>query len=166
MSNVEQLTAKAVEAYKTASKDGKKQLEYVFGKKAFVPSLIQRVNGYEDLYREMGVDPKNYLPKSDDPSDIVGTESKKIDLVYEFFRDGREPVFDGSELHWIPIFDHKISDSNPTGFRFDFSNDTSTVTRSVLGPLLAVFDEETSDHIARTFFESFRILKFTKFNHK
>ena len=167
MNSTEQLTAKAVEAYKNASDEGKKELEYVFGKSAFNISLIDRVNGYESLYREMNVDPKNYEPKSDDAVDIVGNEMKKIDLVYQFFRDGREPnMNDCNELHWIPVFDHEVTDDNPSGFRFLCSFDTLTSTFSVLGPLLVVFEEEISDHIARTFFESFRIIKTQKFNHK
>jgi hypothetical protein len=84
----EQLTApKAVvlEEYGKAKTKGKVRLERIFGLKTFCPNIMDRIKGFDDICREMGKNPKDYICKSDDKEDIAANALKMARLIVKCY---------------------------------------------------------------------------------
>lgn len=71
-------------------------------------------------------------------------------------REGWEPDYDKNTLKYDSWYYLRKDKSNPSGFRFRVSNCTSTVTYSVLGPLLSQETEEKADFLGKQLEEIFR----------
>lgn len=120
-------------------------------------NIKERVKSFEDVCVEMGKDPKNYETNSSDARSIYLNQIDRLLLIHECFRQGvKMDPNNINQRKWWPWFDLEISPSNPSGFRFYASNYSHTYTNSVLGPLLWLQDEETSDYVGKTFESEFK----------
>lgn len=102
---LDETTVKSI--YKTASKSLKEKLEGKFGKKIFLPSLKERVNSIEDVYKELGrymptVNDYKFLPKEKRERAL---NSQYIDDIAELFNDGWKPDFlNNNQYKYYPYF--------------------------------------------------------------
>lgn len=129
------------------------------GEVTFAPKpkeLLGRIKTFEEVCKEAGVDPADYITTSSKPIDIFLNQVKRIGLLSEVFNQGE--VLDAANTEqekWFPIFEHHKS-----GFRFDFSFYTSSHAYSILGPLLGFKDEETANYVGRTFLPEYKRIHF------
>lgn len=100
--------AAAREAYNTASTDGKKVLEALFGKELFTPKdITERVKTFEDAVAILGNDNQaviDYYAIADATcaEDILAMA--KLKVVAEALNEGWRPKFDEKEYRYYPWF--------------------------------------------------------------
>ena len=90
----EQLTAPknvVLEEYNKAKTKGKVRLERIFGLKTFCPNIMDRINGFEDICKELGKNPKDYICKSDDPDDIAANALRQALLISRCYNAAEAP---------------------------------------------------------------------------
>lgn len=120
--------------------------------------LIGRVNTFEAVCHAKGVNPKDYELTSDIPRIRARQGLDRVLLICELFQQEAEELDPNNtdQKKWSPWFDLRVSDTNPSGFRFFVSNFTFSCTYSVISPLLWLPSEEVSNYVGKTFEAEFR----------
>ena len=93
----ETLTAdkgKVITAYNKAKGGRKVFLESLFGMRTFQPDIMKRIITFDDVCREMGKNPKDYICTSDDPDDIAANALKQALLISRCFNADKKEVID------------------------------------------------------------------------
>jgi len=85
-----------LKAYTKAKTGRKVFLENIFGLKTFQPDIMERIKFFDDVCREMGVNPKNYICNSDDPDDIAANALRQSLLISRCFNADKKEVLDWS----------------------------------------------------------------------
>jgi hypothetical protein len=85
---------KVLEAYSKAKSPRKVMLENLFGIKTFQPDIMKRIIGFDDVCREMGKNPKDYICTSDDPDDIAANALRQALLISRCFNADKKEVID------------------------------------------------------------------------
>lgn len=120
---------------------------------------VGRIETFEEVCAEAGVEPEDYETDSLDPKEIVLAQIWRIMLIVEVFNQGEEiRMDDPNQKKWRPWFDH----TTESGFRFDDSDFSFANAGSVLGPLLSFKDQRTSDYVGKTFLQEFKKIHFPK----
>lgn len=97
---------KVLEAYSKAKSPRKVMLENLFGLKTFQPDIMKRVIEFDDVCREMGKNPKDYICTSDDPDDIAANALRQALLISRCFNADKKEVVDWANdnqrkyFHW------------------------------------------------------------------
>lgn len=81
-------------AYNKAKGGRKVFLENLFGIKIFQPNIMQRIKTFDDVCREMGKNPKDYICNSDDPDDIAANALRQSLLISRCFNADKKEVID------------------------------------------------------------------------
>jgi hypothetical protein len=95
----ETLTAdkgKVLNAYNKAKSSRKVFLENLFGMKTFQPDIMKRIITFDDVCRETGKNPKDYICTSDDPDDIAANALRQSLLISRCFNADKKEVVDWS----------------------------------------------------------------------
>jgi hypothetical protein len=140
----------AIAVYKTASEDGKKLLETLFGKENLMQKKItDRVKTYEDACEVLAVDPNvGYFGT---PDEIAYSKLKRI---VRALNEGWTPDWNNeNERKWSPWFY-----LNSPGFRFSASYCDFTNTNATGGSRLCFKTEELSTYAAKQFLEIYKTL--------
>jgi hypothetical protein len=93
----ETLTAdkgKVLTAYNKAKNGRKVWLENLFGIKTFQPEIKARVKNFDDVCRETGKNPKDYICSSDDPDDIAANALRQALLISRCFNADKKEAMD------------------------------------------------------------------------
>lgn len=116
---------------------------------------IGRITTFPQVCEEMGEDPADYaVDYSLTPRKQGVQRFDRITLIIECFQEGAKlDVYNTNQNKWHGWYDVSKGTS---GFRFDGSGYPYTVTRSVLGPLLSLQDEETNKYVHTTFADEFK----------
>lgn len=87
---------KVLAAYSKAKSPRKVMLENLFGLKTFQPDIMKRIIGFDDVCRELGKNPKDYICNSDDPDDIAANALRQALLISRCFNGDKKEVLDWS----------------------------------------------------------------------
>jgi hypothetical protein len=140
----------AIAVYKTASEDGKKLLETLFGKENLIPEKItDRVKTYEDACEVLAVDPNaGYFGT---PDEIAYFQMKRI---VRALNEGWTPDWNNdNERKWSPWFY-----LNSPRFRFSASYYGVARAYTAGGSRLCFKTEELSTYAAKQFLEIYKTL--------
>jgi hypothetical protein len=83
-----------ITAYNKAKGGRKVFLEKLFGMKTFQPDIMKRVITFDDVCRETGKNPKEYICTSDDPDDIAANALRQALLISRCFNADKKEVMD------------------------------------------------------------------------
>jgi hypothetical protein len=140
----------AIAVYKTASEDGKKLLETLFGKENLMPEKItDRVKTYEDACAVLHVNSNaGYFGT---PDEFAYFQMKRI---VRALNEGWTPDWNNeNERKWSPWFY-----LNSPGFRFNGSDYGFTHSCTPGGSRLCFKTEELSTYAAKQFLEIYKTL--------
>ncbi|WP_348814091.1 hypothetical protein [Flavobacterium maritimum] len=85
---------KVLAAYSKAKSPRKVMLENLFGIKTFQPDIMKRIKTFDDVCRETGKNPKDYICTSTDPDDIAANALKQALLIRRCFNADKKEVLD------------------------------------------------------------------------
>lgn len=79
------------------------------GEVSFIPlpkSLRERITSFDDVCKELGKDPKNYICKSDDPDDIAANALKQALLISCLFNQDKQELdwANSSQPKYFPVY--------------------------------------------------------------
>lgn len=106
----ETLTAdkgKVLTAYNKAKGGRKVFLENLFGIKIFQPNIMERIKSFDDVCKEMGVNPKKYICESEDPDDIAANALRQSLLISRCFNADKKEVLnwaDGNQSKYFHVY--------------------------------------------------------------
>jgi hypothetical protein len=141
---------KVLEAYSKAKSPRKVMLENLFGLKTFQPDIMKRVIEFDDVCREMGKNPKDYICTSDDPDDIAANALRQALLISRCFNADKKEVVDWANDNQRKYF-HWYVYSPSSGWSLLYVDYWSTVT--FCGSRLAFLDPEHAQYAWDTFKE-------------
>jgi hypothetical protein len=82
---------KVIKAYNEAKTSKRKSfLENIFGKKVFVPDVMERINSLDDVFKETGKSAKDYVYTGNDPDKIMLNATAIALLISRAFNEGKE----------------------------------------------------------------------------
>lgn len=158
MKQLTQPEQKALTAYKNATDEVKQQLETIFGKELFAPSLRTKISSWEDVAKEYGIDALNSLPYPDPTLDTNfpiqvyedgSTSNPVIDKTFinadfkmmwttRLFNKGKKITYDDSNQ---PKY-YGWFQKRPSGFGFDSVTTDYDRTHTIVGPRLSFLDSD------------------------
>jgi hypothetical protein len=153
----ETLTAdkgKVLNAYNKAKSSRKVFLENLFGMKTFQPDIMKRIIGFDDVCREMGKNPKDYICTSDDPDDIAANALKQALLISRCFNADKKEVMnwgnsDQRKYVHVYVYDESSADSPSSGWSLNHVVDWYSAT--FCGSRQAFLDPEHAQYAWDTF---------------
>lgn len=95
---------KVLTAYNKAKNGRKVLLENLFGIKTFQPNIMERIKTFDDVCREMGVNPKKYICESEDPDDIAANALRQSLLISRCFNADTNEVLDWANSNQYKYF--------------------------------------------------------------
>jgi len=141
---------KVLEAYSKAKSPRKVMLENLFGIKTFQPDIMKRISEFDDVCREMGKNPKDYICTSDDPDDIAANALRQALLISRCFNADKKEVMDwgnSNQRKYQLVYIYSPS----SGWSLYFVGYWNTHT--YCGSRLAFFDPEHAQYAWDTFKE-------------
>ena len=104
----EQLTVskdKVIKAYTKAKSPKRKAfLESIFGAKTFKPNVMERINSLDDVFKETGKNPKDYIYTGDDADKIMLNATAIALLIARAFNEGKEADWsNGNQAKWFIV---------------------------------------------------------------
>jgi hypothetical protein len=116
----ETLTAdkgKVLTAYNKAKNGRKVWLENLFGIKTFQPEIKARVKNFDDVCRETGKNPKDYICTSDDPDDIAANALRQALLISRCFNADKKEVMDwgnSNQIKYLHVYVYTDPANSPS----------------------------------------------------
>jgi hypothetical protein len=141
---------KVLEAYSKAKSPRKVMLENLFGLKTFQPDIMKRITGFDDVCRELGKNPKDYICTSDDPDDIAANALRQALLISRCFNADKKEVVNWANDNQRKYF-HWYVYSPSSGWSVDLVGHRDT--RTGCGSRLAFLDPEHAQYAWDTFKE-------------
>lgn len=140
----------AIKAFNQGTNSDKQLLSNLFGEKVF-KSLFDRVQTFDDVCKEAGVDPDEFTIYSNFSDDVKNTlYYRKVKLIYEVFNAGWKPNFsDEDEPKWFPWFRY----NEGSGFQLYGVDCDYGLTR--VGSRLCAKSREIVEHIAKYFLKEY-----------
>lgn len=149
----ETLTAeksKVITAYNKAKGGRKVMLENLFGIKTFQPDIMKRIIGFDDVCREMGKNPKDYICNSDDPDDIAANALRQALLISRCFNADKKEVIDWANDNQRKYFHWYVYSPSSGWSLYDVGD---WYTHTGCGSRLAFLDPEHAQYAWDTFKE-------------
>lgn len=88
---------KVIKAYNEAKTSKRRSfLEKIFGKKVFVPDVMERINSLDDVFKETGKNAKDYIYTGDDPDKIMLNATAIALLISRAYNEGKEADWSNS----------------------------------------------------------------------
>jgi hypothetical protein len=141
---------KVLTAYNKAKGGRKVFLENLFGIKTFQPNIMERITSFDDVCREMGVNPKKYICESDDPDDIAANALRQSLLISRCFNADKKEVIDWANSNQ-PKYFHFYKFSPSSGWSLYYVDHWHTHT--YCGSRQAFLDREHAQYAWDTFKE-------------
>lgn len=149
----ETLTAdkgKVLTAYNKAKGGRKVFLENLFGIKIFQPNIMERIKSFDDVCKELGKDPKDYVCNSDDPDDIAANALRQALLISRCFNADKKEIIDWANDNQ-PKYFHVYKCSPSSGWSLCRVDDWYTAANS--GSRLAFLDSDHAEYAWNQFKE-------------
>jgi hypothetical protein len=141
---------KVITAYNKAKGGRKVFLENLFGIKTFQPDIMKRIITFNDVCREMGKNPKDYICTSDDLDDIAANALRQALLISRCFNADKKEVIDWSNSNQRKHF-HVYVYSPSSGWSLHHVATRASLTSC--GSRLAFLDPEHAQYAWDTFKE-------------
>jgi hypothetical protein len=141
---------KVLTAYNKAKSGRKVFLENLFGLKTFQPNIMERIKSFDDVCREMGLNPKKYICDSEDPDDIAANALRQALLISRCFNADKKEVINWADSNQ-PKYFHFYEFSPSSGWSLVVVVGWLTVT--YCGSRLAFIDREHAQYAWETFKE-------------
>ena len=143
MSEIKVDKQQALKAYGSASAATKKVLEGLFGKENLKHSITERIKTFEDACKELKLDPKTAISKTDTLDEVA---YKKLKIIARALNQGWKPDYtNGNQGKYYPWFEYKKGSG--FSFFFVFCNDTD----SRVGSRLCFETEQLAEYAGKQF---------------
>ncbi|MCK9402939.1 MAG: hypothetical protein M0Q26_06040 [Chitinophagaceae bacterium] len=157
METLQILKDKALHAFKNADKNGKQLLADLFDKKVFAIDVFDRIQSWDAVYEDHGINPAIALPYPIPANEAQAwlNTVEKVRLLFESLNDGWKPNYnDANEGKYWPVY-RKIKGA---GFGFSHTYTYCTVTDTHAGSRLVLKSESLVLHAVKYFDEDLKIL--------
>lgn len=148
----------AIKAHEDAKKSGKKLLENLFGKRTFQRNVTERIQSFDDVLKELGIDPEDF---EDDAQSLPSDERayRQVKLIVRALNEGWVPDWrNSSEYKYFPWFDMDGS----AGSGFSFADCARWFSDSTVGSRLCFKSRELAQHAGEQFeniYKEFMLIK-------
>jgi hypothetical protein len=149
----ETLTAEkgtVLKAFEKAKPGRKEFLKTLFGAKTFVPNIMERIKNFDDVCKEMGVNPKKYICDSEDPDDIAANALRQALLISRCFNADSKEVINWANSNQ-PKYFHFYEFSPSSGWSLNLVGGWLAYTGC--GSRLAFIDKDHARYAWETFKE-------------
>jgi len=135
----------ALEAYKNASKEGRKLLKDLFGNYQF-QSITDRIKTFEDVLEELNLSPIDFKVGCE-YLEIDEVAYRKLRLIVQCLNEGWKPDFtDEQEYKYYPWFE-----VNPAGSAYAHSTHVPSYALATIGSRLCFKSRELALYAGKTF---------------
>lgn len=145
----------ALQYYKITDAAGRKHLETLFGKEAFIGKITDHVKTLDDIWKLAGKDALKKLPykNTSDADEKYVNAAYTIMIIARVLNEGHVFDWDNSEEYkYFPVFDMRSSKSGSfSGFAFAGSLDGWAHTAANGGSRVCFKSRQLSDFAGQTF---------------
>ena len=135
----------ALEAYKNASKEGRKLLKDLFGNYQFT-SITEHIKTFEDVLEELNLSPIDFEARCE-YLEIDEVAYRKLRLIVQCLNEGWKPDFtDNNQAKYYPWFE-----VNTAGAAFASSYSAPSITIAAFGSRLCFKSRELALYAGKTF---------------
>ncbi|MDP1810581.1 MAG: hypothetical protein Q8K66_04170 [Sediminibacterium sp.] len=157
METLQILKDKALHAFKNADKNGKQLLADLFDKKVFEIYVFERIQSWNDVYEDHGLNPATALPYPipSNEAQVWLNTVEKIRLLFESLNEGWKPNYDdANECKYWPAY----KKTKGAGFGFSRTITHWAYTITLAGSRLVLKTEALVLHAVKYFDEDLKIL--------
>lgn len=147
---------KVLAAYSKAKSPRKVMLENLFGIKTFQPEIKARVKTFDDVCRETGKSPKDYICASNDPDDIAANALRQALLISRCFNADKKEVMDwgnSNQRKYVHVYVYTPASANSPSSGWSLVTVVGWHTGTRCGSRLAFLDPEHAQYAWDTFKE-------------
>lgn len=142
--------ANALDAFKKAETSGRQLLSNLFGKKVFAIDVFERIQCWNDVYEDHGLNPATALPYPIPANEdqVWLNTVEKVRLLFKSLNEGWKPNYDDeNEGKYWPVY-RKVKGA---GFGFSYSRTGWTYPHTYAGSRLVLKDMPRVLHAVRYF---------------